>query len=155
MACDLVFASERASFEWAYHKTGLTGAESSTFFLPRLLGLRKALELVLLNPRLDAAAALRLGLINDVFDTPSFDDRVLEIATSLAAGPTEAYAVAKSLIHRAAGVDRLEFHLDEELRELARSADRSDFAEGLDAFFGKRPPRFAEGNAIPTDGREP
>ena len=59
MACDLVFASERASFEWAYHKTGLTGAESSTFFLPRLIGLRKAMELVLLNPRLDAARARR------------------------------------------------------------------------------------------------
>ena len=47
MACDLVYASERATFEWAYGKTGLTGAESSTFFLPRLVGLRKALELVL------------------------------------------------------------------------------------------------------------
>ncbi len=57
MACDLVFASERATFEWAYGKTGLTGAESSTFFLPRLIGLRRAMELVLLNPRLDAAGA--------------------------------------------------------------------------------------------------
>ncbi len=49
MACDLVFASDRASFEWAYGKTGLTGAESSTFFLPRLLGLHRAMELVLLE----------------------------------------------------------------------------------------------------------
>src|SRR5438128_1194945 len=49
MACDLVVASSRASFEWAYSKTGLTGAESSTFFLPRLIGLRRAMELMLLN----------------------------------------------------------------------------------------------------------
>ena len=50
MACDLVYASDRATFEWAYGKTGLTGAESSTFFLPRLIGLRRAMELVLLEP---------------------------------------------------------------------------------------------------------
>ncbi|HYB54260.1 MAG TPA: enoyl-CoA hydratase/isomerase family protein, partial [Thermoanaerobaculia bacterium] len=61
MACDLVYASRRASFEWAYGKTGLTGAESSTFFLPRLIGLRRAMELVLLNPRLDAEQALAMG----------------------------------------------------------------------------------------------
>ncbi|HVP63189.1 MAG TPA: enoyl-CoA hydratase/isomerase family protein, partial [Myxococcaceae bacterium] len=52
MACDLVLASDRATFEWAYHKTSLTGAESSTFFLPRLIGLRRSMELILLNPRL-------------------------------------------------------------------------------------------------------
>ncbi|HSD09724.1 MAG TPA: enoyl-CoA hydratase/isomerase family protein, partial [Candidatus Binatia bacterium] len=66
MACDLVLASERASFEWAYGKTGLTGAESSTFFLPRLVGFRKAMELVLLGPRLSAREALGIGLINRV-----------------------------------------------------------------------------------------
>src|SRR5690348_13772622 len=54
MACDIVIASERASFEWAYAKTGLTGAESSTFMLPRLIGLRRSFELLFLNPRLDA-----------------------------------------------------------------------------------------------------
>ncbi len=69
MACDLVFASERSTFEWAYGKTSLTGAESSTFFLPRLIGLRRAMELVLMNPRLDARAAAEWGLVNDVFAT--------------------------------------------------------------------------------------
>ena len=60
MACELVRASERASFEWAYSKTGLTGAESSTFFLPKLIGLRRSMELVLMNPRIDAERALRI-----------------------------------------------------------------------------------------------
>ncbi len=142
MACDLVFASTRATFEWAYHKTGLTGAESSTFFLPRLVGLRKALELVFLNPRLDAETAKTMGLVNEVFDTAEFDERVADIARRLAAGPTGAYAVAKRLVHRAAGVEQLEYHLDEELRQLWRSADAATFSEGLDAFFAKRAPDF-------------
>jgi 2-(1,2-epoxy-1,2-dihydrophenyl)acetyl-CoA isomerase len=142
MACDLVFASERATFEWAYHKTGLTGAESSTFFLPKLIGLRKALELVFLNPRLTAQRAVELGLVNGVFPTETFDADVLAVAQRLAAGPTRAYAVAKSLINQAAGVDQLDYHLDEELQHLARIADGPDFAEGLRAFFAKDPATF-------------
>ena len=138
MACDLVFASQRASFEWAYGKTGLTGAESATFFLPRLVGLRRAMELVLLNPRLDAQQALEIGLINAVFPTESFDAEVEAIAQQLADGPTQAYAVAKGLLNQAAGIDRLDYHLDQELEALARSADAHDFAAGLAGFFGKQ-----------------
>ncbi len=142
MACDLVFASERATFEWAYHKTGLTGAESSTFFLPRLVGLRKAMELVLLNPRLSAHEARELGLVNRVFPDPTFAAEVAGIAHRLADGPAGAYGVAKRLINQAAGVDQLDYHLDEELQSLARIADGKDFAEGMRAFFEKRPPDF-------------
>jgi len=142
MACDLVLASERATFEWAYGKTGLTGAESSTFFLPRLIGLRRSMELVLLNPRLDARTALEMGLITAVYPTEPFDAEVLAMARKLAEGPTQAYGIAKSLLNQAAGVDRLDFHLDQELEHLARIADGGDFAEGLEAFFAKRTPRF-------------
>lgn len=148
MACDLVFASERASFEWAYHKTGLTGAESSTFFLPRLVGRRKAMELVLLNPRLSAREAREAGLVTAVFPDATFEADVLEVARRLAAGPARAYAVAKSLLNRAGGAERLDGHLDQELEELARIADGADFAEGLAAFFGKRAPAFG-GEAEP------
>lgn len=138
MACDLVFMAESATLEWAYHKTGLTGAESSTFFLPRLLGLRKAMELVLLNPRLSAEQAHSLGLINGVFPDAVLDDEVVRIARQIAAGPTRAYGVAKQLVNHAAGVEQLDFHLDEELQQLARIADGPEFAEGLTAFFEKR-----------------
>jgi 2-(1,2-epoxy-1,2-dihydrophenyl)acetyl-CoA isomerase len=144
MACDLVVASERASFEWAYPKTGLTGAESSTFFLPRLVGLRTALGLVLLNPRLTAAQALELKLINAVYPNDTFEAEVEAIAERLAAGPTKAFAVAKSLIHQAAGVDRLDHHLDRELENLSRIADGPDFAEGLESFLEKRAAVFEE-----------
>lgn len=143
MACDLVYATESAKFEWAYHKTGLTGAESSTFFLPRLVGLRKAMELVLLNPRLTAREAKTLGLITDVFPDASFSEAVMDVARQLAAGPTRAYGVAKSLLNQAAGVGQLDYHLDEELQNLARIADGANFAEGIAAFFEKRAATFS------------
>jgi 2-(1,2-epoxy-1,2-dihydrophenyl)acetyl-CoA isomerase len=142
MACDLVLASERASFEWAYGRTGLTGAESSTFFLPRLIGLRRAMELVLLNPRLDARQALEWGLITAVHPVATFAAEVRALARRLATGPTTAWAVAKALLNQAAGGDRLDYHLDEELAGLTRIADAPDFAAGLEAFLARQVPRF-------------
>ena len=142
MCCDLVFASDRATFEWAYGKTGLTGAESSTFLLPRLVGLRKSMELMLLNPRLTAKEALAHGLITRVIEREPFDVEVMAVARTLAAGPTRAFGVAKALINQAAGVDRLDFHLDQELQHLVRSANSEEFREGLSAFFEKRPAAF-------------
>ena len=142
MCCDLVVASSRASFEWAYGKTALTGAESSTFMITRLLGFRRAMELALLNPRLDALAALQLGLVNRVFPAESFDADAKALAAQVASGPTGSFAVTKMLLNQAAGIDRLDFHLDQELENLARSADSADFREGLQAFFGKRAPAF-------------
>lgn len=142
MSCDLVFASDDAAFEWAYHKIGLTGAESSTFFLPRLVGLRKAMELMLLNPRLDARAALAAGLINGIFPRETFEEEVMAVAEKLARGPTGAFGIAKSLINEAAGVDRLDYYLDKELDNLTRIAEGRDFAEGLASFFEKREPDF-------------
>ena len=142
MSCDLVLASSRASFEYAYFKTGLCGAESSTFFLPKLVGLRRAMDLALLNPRLDAARAQTLGLVSEVYPSEEFEAAVNAVAQRLAAGPTGAYAAAKRLMNEAAGVDRLDYHLDRELEALVQSADSADFREGLDAFFAKRPPEF-------------
>ena len=149
LSCDLVVASDRATFEWAYGKTSLTGAESSTFFLPRLIGLRRAMELAFLNPRLDAPTALAWGLITRVQPAATFDADVLEIARRVAAGPAPAFAVTKQLINQAAGVERIDYHLDREIDALARVADTPDFAEGLAAFFARRPPVFG---APPPDG---
>jgi len=142
MSCDLVIASSRATFEWAYGKTGLTGAESSTFLLPRLIGLRRCMELMLLNPRIGADQAVAMGLATRVLPVDAFDAAVLDLAQGLAAGPTRAFGTAKALINQAAGVDRLDFHLDQELQHLARSADGDEFREGLRAFFEKRPANF-------------
>ena len=142
MCCDLVVASERSVFEWAYSKTGLTGAESSTFMLPRLVGFRRAMELVLLNPRLDAHRALQLGLINAVHPSETFDEEVQRMTRRLVDGPADAFAVAKGLINQAAGMDRLDVNLDRELDTLTRIVDGAEFAAGLDGFFAKRAPEF-------------
>jgi 2-(1,2-epoxy-1,2-dihydrophenyl)acetyl-CoA isomerase len=142
MCCDLVLASGRSTFEWAYGKTALTGAESSTFMITRLLGFRRTMELALLNPRIDAREALTIGLVNRVYRTDRFDDEVREVAQRVAEGPTHSFGVTKMLLNQAAGMDRLDWHLDQELENLARSADGEDFKEGIEAFFGKRAPHF-------------
>jgi 2-(1,2-epoxy-1,2-dihydrophenyl)acetyl-CoA isomerase len=138
LCCDLVLASDAASFEWAYGKTGLSGAESATFFLPRLIGLGRALDLALLNPRVSAQDAQRMGMISAVFPQERFDKEVDEIARNLAEGPTEAYARMKRLLNRAAGMDALDSHLDLELANLVSSADGEEFAAGLERFFARR-----------------
>lgn len=142
MCCDLVYASERAVFEWAYAKTGLTGAESSTFMLTRLVGFRRAMELVLLNPRLDAHQAMALHLINGVLPMDGFEMSVTAVAERIAFGPPRALAIAKQLLNQSAGMDRLDVHLDRELDQLSRIADGAEFAEGMESFFAKRPARF-------------
>jgi 2-(1,2-epoxy-1,2-dihydrophenyl)acetyl-CoA isomerase len=142
MACDLVFASSRASFEWAYGKTGLSGAESITFFLPRILGFRKTMGLALLNPRLSAEEALDAGLINGVFPAERFDEEIAAVAQRLAAGPTAAFAATKRLVNQSLQIERLDSHMDVEIDELARSADSEDFRGALDAFFEKRAAAF-------------
>jgi len=142
LACDLVIASDRSTFEYAYFKTGLCGAESSTFFLPKLVGLQRASTLALLNPRLGAREAMELGLVSAVHPNDALDAEALALAGRLASGPTAAMAAAKRLMNEAAGVDRLDHHLDRELDELGRVADGPDFAEGLTSFFEKSTPRF-------------
>jgi 2-(1,2-epoxy-1,2-dihydrophenyl)acetyl-CoA isomerase len=83
-----------------------------------------------------------MGLINRVFPDGSIDAEGMRIARELADAPTAAVGVAKSLLNQAAGMDRLDVHLDAELTELARIADGPNFAEGIKAFFEKRAAEF-------------
>lgn len=137
LCCDLVLASERASFEWAYGKTGLSGAESATFLIPRLIGLRGALDLALLNPRLDAVEALQRGLVSRVFPAAEFEGETAGIAARLSEGPAGAVARMKRLVNRAVGMDALDAHLGAEVEALVESADSAEFAEGLARFFDR------------------
>lgn len=138
LCCDLVLASERASFEWAYGKTGLSGAESATFLLPRLIGLRGALDLALLSPRLDAREAERRGLVSSVVGPEDFEVELQGLTERLAEAPTAALARQKRLLNRAAGMEGLDAHLDAEVEALVRSADSEEFALGLEGFFAAR-----------------
>jgi 2-(1,2-epoxy-1,2-dihydrophenyl)acetyl-CoA isomerase len=137
LCCDLVLASDGASFEWAYGKTGLSGAESATFLVPRLIGLRGALDLALLNPRLDATTALQRGLVSQVIPAAEFESEVESLAARLAEGPTGAVARMKRLVNRAVGMDALDAHLSAEVDALVESADSAEFAEGLSHFFDR------------------
>ena len=83
-----------------------------------------------------------MGLITAVYPTERFADEVMTVAQDLARGPTLAYGIAKGLINQAAGVDRLDYHLAQELDSLARIADGSDFARGLEGFLTKKAPTF-------------
>lgn len=137
LCCDLVVASRRSHFEWAYQKTALSGAEGITFFLPRLVGLRRALDLALLAPRLDAERALRMGLVSEVWPDERFEEELLALGTRLANGPTAAYARTKALLEAAVGGDSLEQHLGDEIAKLVESASSAEFADGLEHFFGR------------------
>src|SRR5262245_18846240 len=87
--------------------------------------------------------AARHGRCGLVYDDDRFDADVAGLARRLAAGPTASYAAAKTLMNEAAGVERLDSHLDRELDMLVRAADGADFAEGITTFFAKRLPQFS------------
>ncbi len=142
MCCDLVYAAEEAWFEWAYFRTGLSGAESTTFFLPRLVGTRKAKELMLLSPKITSSEALDLGLVNGVYPQEAFEERVRGTVESLARGPTRAFGLAKQLMSQSVP-GYLEEHLNQELRALVHSADTEDFHKGLKAFLERQEPVFS------------
>ncbi len=141
MACDMVIAAESASFTLAYSRIGASPDGSSTYFLPRLVGLHKAMELVFLNEVHDALAMSQLGLVNFVVANTDLDDETANLAKRLASGPTLAYARAKRLLNQSMQVP-LEAQLDAEAQSISASSNTLDFAEGVTAFAEKRPPNF-------------
>ena len=118
-ASDLVFAGESAKFVMAYTGIGVTPDGSSSWFLPRLVGLRRALELTFTNRVLTAAEALDLGIITSVLPDDQLQSEAATIATHLAAGPTRALGGAKRLLH-ASLESTLESHLAVETAEITR-----------------------------------
>ncbi|MCK8785348.1 enoyl-CoA hydratase-related protein [Roseomonas sp. NAR14] len=141
MAADLVIAAEDARFSVAYLRLGTSPDCGGSWMLPRLVGLRRALGMALLDEVVDAATALQLGLVNRVVPVDALQDEALAIARRLAAGPREAIAGTKALLRAATGRD-LAAQLDAERDGFLRCAATADFAEGVAAFMGKRPARF-------------
>jgi 2-(1,2-epoxy-1,2-dihydrophenyl)acetyl-CoA isomerase len=141
-ACDLCIAADDAYFSSAYRQIGLTPDGGGTWSMPRIVGLRKALEIYLLGERFDAREAQRIGLVNRVVDAAALDATVHEVAQSIATGPALALRNVKRLLR-----ESFEHTLAEQLRAEAESFGRcaatTDFAEGIHAFFEKRPPRFS------------
>jgi 2-(1,2-epoxy-1,2-dihydrophenyl)acetyl-CoA isomerase len=141
LACDLRVASSAARITLAYPNIGLTVDGGGSFFLPRMVGLGRALELMLLSEPVDAQEALRLGLVNRVVEPDALLPEALEMARRLAAGPTAAYGMIKELANQSFSND-LPAQLDAELERMAAAAKTQDHREGLRAFAEKRRATF-------------
>lgn len=142
LACDLRIASEKASFGETFIRIGLHPDWGGTYFLPRLVGTARALELCWLGDVIDAAEAQRIGLVNRVVPEADFAREVQMLALRLAAAPaTSVRAIKRSI--RASGVRTLEQCLDAEATAQEACWASPDSAEGLRAFVEKRPPGFA------------
>jgi 2-(1,2-epoxy-1,2-dihydrophenyl)acetyl-CoA isomerase len=141
LATDLAVAAESASFTMAYTGIGASPDGSSTFFLPRLVGTRRALELALLNRTVPAAEALELGLVNRVVADAELAQAATELAQRLAAGPTLAYARPRRLVRQSLETG-LGNQLEDEADAIISMARTDDFREGVTAFVEKRKPRF-------------
>lgn len=140
-ACDLAIAADNARFTSAYARIGVSPDGGGTYFLTRLLGARKAMELIMLSETFDAPAALELGLVNRVVATDNLAGETMRLARRLVLGPTQAYAACKRLV-ALAGSNSLEAQLEAEAQSFSRLAATYDMREGVNAFVTKRPAEF-------------
>ena len=138
---DLVVAVESARFTMAYSKIAATPDGSSSYFLPRLIGLRRALELYLTNRVLSAREALEWGLVTRVVPDAELAPAVDALARALAQGPSKAFGAAKRLFHQSTW-ESLETQMELEAQAIAASGHTEDFANGVAAFANKRQPTF-------------
>jgi 2-(1,2-epoxy-1,2-dihydrophenyl)acetyl-CoA isomerase len=141
---DLVLVADDARFEFAYPEIALSGDGGSTYFLPRLVGHRRAREIVLLDEPIPPAEAVEMGLATEVVPAADFDERLAELAATLAEGPTRAYGATKRLLNKSYARN-LPAQLAAETDSLSRLSGTDDFARGHAAFFEDEAPRF-EGN---------
>lgn len=137
---DLAVAAESAKFTLAYTSAGLTPDAGSSFLLPRAIGARRAMELMLMNRVLSAPEALSWGLVNRVVPDSKVFDEALAIAAQLAAGPTRAFGKVKRLIAQSLGGFESQMVLEAET--IAAQAASAEGEEGVNAFLEKRQPVF-------------
>ena len=142
LCCDLVVASENARFSEIFAKRGLSVDFGGSFLLPRIVGLQKAKELVLLAEVLSAAEADRMGLISYVVPHDQLDDKALELAQKAASGPPRALAMSKAMLNKSFA-NSLQDALDQEGTSQTVNFTTKDVSEAMKAFQEKRPPRFS------------
>ncbi len=139
VSADLVIASPHAKFTMAYSSIGLSPDGSASYYLPRLIGLRKTQELMYTNRVLTAQEALDWGLINQVSETAL--DTAQELAIKLAKGSASSNKAIKGLLNTS-NVNSLAQQLDLEQKTIKQCADGEDGREGVNAFINKRRPKF-------------
>ncbi len=138
---DLAIAKSSATFVSAYTKAGLTPDGSSSYYLPRIIGIRKYLELVMTNKVLSSEEALSWGLLNYIYDDKYFWNETVKLADNLSKGPTLAYGKTKRLIHNSLN-STLETQMELETKMISESAETSDAQNGIQAFLKKEKPKF-------------
>jgi len=142
-ACDLVVAADNTYFASAYCNIALTPDGGGSWSLPRIVGMRRAMEILLLGERFDACRALELGLVNRVVPAAKLETAVAAIVASLATGPVMAIRNAKRLVRESLG-RTLSEQLDAEAVSFGACSGTADFAEGITAFLEKRPAVFGK-----------
>lgn len=141
LACDLVIAGESARFTTAYTARGLAPDGSLTFFLPRAVGLKRALELTLTGRVLSAYEGLYYGFVSRVVPDTELQAEAKLTAARLANGPTRALAAVKRLLY-AGSTETLETQMEQESEAIVETARTADGREGIGAFLEKRRPNF-------------
>jgi 2-(1,2-epoxy-1,2-dihydrophenyl)acetyl-CoA isomerase len=139
-ACDLTVALDSAKFVMAYTKVGLTPDGSSTWFLPRIVGLKRALDLALSNRAISAAEARDWGLVNEVLSEHEFDAHVEGLIARLAQGATRAFGQAKRLI-RTSHLETLSAQMEAEAEAICAALTGAEAASGLESFAIERKKR--------------
>lgn len=141
LACDIIVASENASFIQAFSKIGLIPDSGGTFFLPRIVGLQRASAMIMLAEKISAEDALKFGMIYKIFPAEKLFDEALNIANQLAEMPAKGLALTKKALNKS-----LFNNLDDQLKleeELQIEAGKTfDYQEGVKAFLEKRKPTF-------------
>jgi 2-(1,2-epoxy-1,2-dihydrophenyl)acetyl-CoA isomerase len=140
-ACDYVVAAESSRFVMAYSKIGLAPDGSCTYFLPRLIGPRRTMQLTLLGQALSASQAFQWGIVNEVVPDNDLFARAEEVANLLASGPTLAFGATKRLLHTT-WTETVETQMELESRSICETSGTADGREGIAAFLEKRKPKF-------------
>ncbi len=141
LACDIIIASETATFGEVFNKIGLVPDFGGIYFLPRLVGMQRAKELMFSGRIISAKEALEYGIILEVTESDKLLEQVTKLATMLAQGPTFAYGMSKTILNRSFDLT-LEQVLHEETFAQALAFTSEDHKEGIKAFFEKRSPVF-------------
>ncbi|KFL45220.1 enoyl-CoA hydratase/isomerase family protein [Sphingobium sp. SA2] len=141
MLGDVVIGARSAHFTAAYGAIGLTPDGGLSWLLPRLVGLRKAQDIILTNRRIKAEEAEAIGLVTRIVDDEALVDEGLRVATALADAPMAALAASRALLADSFETG-LETQLDRELRSMAAAGAGQESEEGLSALLAKRPANF-------------
>jgi len=141
LCCDVVVASQSASFVQAFSKIGLIPDSGGTYILPRLIGWQKASALMMLGEKVSAQDAERMGMIYKVFADDVFHQEATNIATNLSQMPTKALALTKQILNSSM-VNNYDDQLHDEELFQERSGATKDYEEGVRAFLEKRKPNF-------------